>query len=135
MFRTVPLSINRSSSLYTRQWYMSYRFADSLRAGSGWKVPILLASCGYALSPHRVAQQNTDTAADVVLATLQDNRGVPTARNRPLNTNDCLLNYKRSICSLLCFTHSRFRIVNRLNAEAEITYRIYGWQFSQTHSV
>jgi len=35
MFRTVPLSIIRSFSLYTRQWYMSYRFGDSLRAGSG----------------------------------------------------------------------------------------------------
>jgi len=36
MFQTVPLSIIRSFSLYTQQWYMSYRFADSLRAGSGW---------------------------------------------------------------------------------------------------
>ena len=35
MFRTVPLSITSSFSLYTQQWYMSYRFADSLRAGSG----------------------------------------------------------------------------------------------------
>ena len=35
MFRTVPLSIIRSFSLCTQQWYMSYRFADSLRAGSG----------------------------------------------------------------------------------------------------
>jgi hypothetical protein len=26
MFRTVPLSIIRSYSLYTQQWYMSYRF-------------------------------------------------------------------------------------------------------------
>jgi len=49
MFRTVPLSIIRSFSLYTQQWYMSYRFADSLRAGSAvrhiallcvqWKTP------------------------------------------------------------------------------------------------
>ena len=31
MFRTVPLSIISSFSLYTQQWYMSY----SLRAGSG----------------------------------------------------------------------------------------------------
>jgi len=31
MFRTVPLSIIRSFSLYTQQWYVSY----SLRAGSG----------------------------------------------------------------------------------------------------
>jgi len=36
MFRTVPLSIIRSFSLYTQQWCMSYMFADSLRAGSGW---------------------------------------------------------------------------------------------------
>jgi len=36
MFRSVPLSIIRSFSLYTQQWYVSYKFADSLRAGSGW---------------------------------------------------------------------------------------------------
>jgi hypothetical protein len=36
MFRTVPLSIIRSYSLYTQHWYMSYRFADSLQTGSGW---------------------------------------------------------------------------------------------------
>ena len=43
MFRTVPLSIISSISLYTQQWYMSY----SLRAGSGRNcssVLILLAS-------------------------------------------------------------------------------------------
>ena len=32
MFRAVPLSIIRSFSLSTQQWYMSYRFADSLGA-------------------------------------------------------------------------------------------------------
>ena len=32
-------------SLYSQPWYMSYRFADSLRAGSGWNILILLASC------------------------------------------------------------------------------------------
>ena len=47
MFRTVPLSIHRSFSLYTQQWYMSYRFADSLRAVSGWNILILLASCQH----------------------------------------------------------------------------------------
>ena len=46
MFRTVPLSIIRSFSLYIQQWYMSYRFADSLQAGSGvskpvWHIPLL----------------------------------------------------------------------------------------------
>jgi len=41
MFRTVPLSIIRSFSLHTEQWYMSYRFADSLRADSKpvWHIP------------------------------------------------------------------------------------------------
>ena len=34
MFRRVPLSIIGSFSPYTQQWYMSYRFADSLLAGS-----------------------------------------------------------------------------------------------------
>ena len=39
MFRTVPLSIIMSFSLYTQQWYISYRFADSLRAGLGLSSP------------------------------------------------------------------------------------------------
>jgi len=41
MFQTVPLSIIRSFALYTQQWHMSYRFTESLRAGS----LILQASC------------------------------------------------------------------------------------------
>jgi len=45
MFWTVPLSITSSFSLYTQQWYMSYRFSDSLQAGSGQNVLILLTSC------------------------------------------------------------------------------------------
>ena len=50
MFQTVPLSIVRSFfSLYAQQWYMSYRFADSLQAGSGHSVLILLASCNCKL--------------------------------------------------------------------------------------
>ena len=28
-----------AQSLYTQQWYVSYRFADSLQAGSGWIHP------------------------------------------------------------------------------------------------
>jgi len=59
MFRTVPLSIIRSFSLYTQQWYMSYRFADSLRAGSGPTVLILLASYIH-LPLLRVQWQTTD---------------------------------------------------------------------------
>ena len=43
IFQTVPLSIIRSFSLYTQPWYMSYRFADSLQAGSG-SILILLSS-------------------------------------------------------------------------------------------
>ena len=39
MSRTVPPSIIRSFSLHAQQCYMSYRFADSLRAGSGRNCP------------------------------------------------------------------------------------------------
>ena len=43
MFRTVSLSIIRSFSLYTQQWYMSYRFTDCSLASSQlcvqWKTP------------------------------------------------------------------------------------------------
>ena len=42
VFRTVPLSII-SFSLYTGQWYISYRFAESLRVGSECFILILLA--------------------------------------------------------------------------------------------
>jgi len=40
MFQTVPMSIITTFSLYTQQRYMSYRFDDSLRPGSGrnWTV-------------------------------------------------------------------------------------------------
>ena len=54
MFRTVPLSIIRSFSLYTQQWYMSY----SLRAGSGRNcssVLILLASCQQTCMTYTIA--------------------------------------------------------------------------------
>ena len=46
MFRTVPLTVIRSFSLYTQQCYMSYRFADSLRAGSGRNAHSLRAGSG-----------------------------------------------------------------------------------------
>ena len=55
MFRTVPLSIIRSFSQYTQQWYMSYRFADSLRAGSGGFVLISLARCQQTCMTYTIA--------------------------------------------------------------------------------
>jgi len=44
MFPTVPLCIIRSFSLHTQQWYMSYRFSDSLLSEnlySGGFVPVI----------------------------------------------------------------------------------------------
>ena len=51
MFRTVPLSIIRSFPVYTQQWYMSYRFADSCEQDQDvpswscsqgvWHIPLL----------------------------------------------------------------------------------------------
>ena len=49
MFRTISLSIIRSFSLYTQQWYMSYRFAYSLQAGWGWNA-VPFSSCLQAVS-------------------------------------------------------------------------------------
>ena len=39
MFQTFPVSIIKSFSLYAEQRYMSYRFADSLRAVPSWSCP------------------------------------------------------------------------------------------------
>jgi hypothetical protein len=58
MFWRVPLSISRSYSLYTQQWYMSYRFVDSFRAGSGWNSSILillLKRCLQTCMTHSIA--------------------------------------------------------------------------------
>jgi len=61
MFRTVPLSVIRSLALYTQQWYMSYRFAASLRAGSGHeesssksKLEILVHLVGFVIGIFQV---------------------------------------------------------------------------------
>jgi len=51
MFRTVPLSIIRSYSLQTQQWYMSYRCVDCFRAGSGWNA-VSSWSCSKAVYKH-----------------------------------------------------------------------------------
>jgi hypothetical protein len=61
MFRTVLLSIIRSFPLYTQQWYMSYRTADSLQTGSGWKILILFASCQHILILYAICQQTCMT--------------------------------------------------------------------------
>jgi hypothetical protein len=48
LFRTIPLSIIRSYSLYTQQWYMSYRQLSSSRIRMELhrsSILILLASC------------------------------------------------------------------------------------------
>jgi len=44
MFWTVPLSIISSFSLYTQQWYMSYRFADSLQSKPSANLYVLLCA-------------------------------------------------------------------------------------------
>ena len=49
MFRTVTLAIIRSFSLYTQQWCISDRSADSLRAGSGCNA-VPSWSCSQAVS-------------------------------------------------------------------------------------
>jgi hypothetical protein len=58
MFQPILLSIIRSISLYTQQWCMSYQFADSLQAGSGWNcifILILHASCEQTCITYTIA--------------------------------------------------------------------------------
>ena len=67
IFRTVPLFIIRSTlyTLYTQQWYKSYRFADSFRAESERNcssilillnsVLILLTSCQQTCMTYTIA--------------------------------------------------------------------------------
>jgi len=45
MFRTVPLFIIRSFSLYTQQWCMSHRFADRLRSCQKTCMTYTIAVC------------------------------------------------------------------------------------------
>jgi hypothetical protein len=61
MFQTVPLSIIRNYSLHTQQWYMSYRFVDSFRTGSGWNcssalILLLLESCLQTCMTYTIAE-------------------------------------------------------------------------------
>jgi len=50
MFQRVPLSIISSFSLYTQQWYMSYRFADCLHSQDVSK-PVCTAVCTVKKTP------------------------------------------------------------------------------------
>jgi len=46
-------------SLYTQQWYMSYRFVDSCRAGPGWNcssILVLLESCLQTCMTYTIAE-------------------------------------------------------------------------------
>jgi len=38
MFRTVPVAIIKSFSLYTQQWYVSYMSADSLLSANRYDI-------------------------------------------------------------------------------------------------
>ena len=58
MFWTFPPSIIRRFSLYTHQWYMSYRFAVCLQGGSGLNcrsILILLASSQQTCMTYTIA--------------------------------------------------------------------------------
>jgi len=52
-FRTVPVPIIRSFSLYTQQWYMSYRIAGSLRSANLYDITLLCVQCKTPDDGHR----------------------------------------------------------------------------------
>ena len=58
MFRTIPLYIIRSFSLYTQQWYMSYRFCWQL--ASGILIPLeLVPSWSHSLAVSKTCMTYT----------------------------------------------------------------------------
>jgi hypothetical protein len=81
MFRTVHLSITRSYSLYTQQWYMSYRFVDSFRAGSGWNaVPSWSCSKAASRQSTELAWQIPITVYTVLRLLMMDSSSSETCR-------------------------------------------------------
>jgi len=61
MFRTVPLSILRSFSLYTQQWYMPCSFADSKLSANLKPATRILLEPNHTESPtHRTKKKTTD---------------------------------------------------------------------------
>ena len=73
MFRTVPLSIIRSFSLYTQQWYVSYQLADSCKQdqdGTGADPPLPCHPPSYwlrLLSSQNFSRINTPTFSKFVI--------------------------------------------------------------------
>ena len=80
MFRTVPLSIIRSFSLYAQQWCMSYMFADSLWAGFRIELQFHPEACNTDTTqtqPHQISntQRTENKTTDVVIQ--QHSRKLP----------------------------------------------------------
>ena len=95
MFRTLPLSIIRSFSLYKQQWYMSYSFADSLWAGSWssvWNSHGMLQGgfwAGRGLKADMHTKQNTNSIPIYCLLFISVVHSC-TWRHITQNNSDCL---------------------------------------------
>ena len=69
MFRTVPLSIIRSFSLYTQQWCMSYKFADSCQ--QTWMTSFLntvynSVRCCLSAFSDRISNRRSPRSPDII---------------------------------------------------------------------
>jgi len=62
MFRAVSVSIIRSLALYKQQWYMSYRFADSLLASSQQNLYDIYHCCVYS---EKLLMMDTETVRNM----------------------------------------------------------------------
>jgi len=92
MFRTVPLSIISSFSLYTQQWYRSYRFSDSLRAGSGRNCSSCEFNLYFTFSP-KTALEDTLKIYPSCLYYVPDNCDVST---KPPSNYLSFISYKKT---------------------------------------
>jgi len=97
MFRTVPLSILRSFSLYTQQWCMSYRFADSLRAGSGRNHFRPDTARNLSANLYDILQQNQTSSFLILPATCQKICMTYCTRTKPVPSWSCSQPVNKSV--------------------------------------
>jgi len=77
MFRTVPLSIIRSFSLYIQQWYISYSFADSLRTESGRNWLVSAYNNGIRISYSFADSLRTESGRNWFVSAAETNEFIP----------------------------------------------------------
>ena len=104
MFRTIPLAIIRSFSLYTQQWYMSYRFASK----PVWHISVLQAEAC-----------NTDTTPTQPHRNSNTHRTKNNTTNVVIQQNSLKLLMKDILMSETCWAHKKW---NKIASDIKLVF-------------